>query len=80
MAEPGTVIGWLLAKEDREKLLEQFKPRYEKTVAHHVTLKTDAASDPLPAEVRGQVVGFTDDGKGVQPAFRCAGYSDARTC
>jgi len=66
MAEPGTVIGWLLAKEDREKLLEQFKPRYEKTVAHHVTLKTDAASDPLPAEVRGQVVGFTDDGKGVQ--------------
>ena len=66
MAEPGTVIGWLLAKEDREKLLEQFKPKYEKTVAHHVTLKTDAASDSLPAEVRGQVVGFTDDGKGVQ--------------
>ncbi len=21
-----------------------------------------------------------DDGKGVQPAFRCAGYSDAGTC
>jgi imidazole glycerol phosphate synthase subunit HisF len=66
MAKPGTVIGWLLADDDREKLLEKFKPRYEKTVAHHVTLKTDAASDPLPPEVRAQLVGQTDDDKGVQ--------------
>ena len=66
MAKPGTVIGWLLAEDDREKLLEQFEPRYEKTVAHHVTLKTDAASEPLPPEVRAQIVGSTDDDEGVQ--------------
>ena len=66
MAEPGTVIGWLLADDDREKLLAQFEPRYEKTVAHHVTLKTDAADDPLPPEVHAQVVGTTDDDEGVQ--------------
>jgi hypothetical protein len=66
MAAPGTVIGWLLAQDDREKLLEQFKPSYPNTVAHHVTLKTDAASDPLPPEVRAEIVGSTDDEKGVQ--------------
>ena len=66
MAKPGTVIGWLLAEDDREKLLEQFEPKYSKTVAHHVTLKTDAADDPLPPEVCAQVVGSTDDEQGVQ--------------
>jgi len=66
MAEPGTVIGWLLAEDDRAKLLEQFRPRFEKTVAHHVTLKSDAASDPLPPDVKAQIVGRTDDGKGVE--------------
>ncbi len=66
MAAPGTVIGWLLAEDDRAKLLEQFNPKYEKTVAHHVTLKTEAASDPLPHEVQAQIVGHTDDDEGVQ--------------
>jgi hypothetical protein len=66
MARPGTVIGWLLADEDREKLLERFPPRYEKTVAHHVTLKTEAEQEPIPPEVKAQIVGQTDDGKGVQ--------------
>jgi hypothetical protein len=66
MAKSGTVIGWLVADDDREKLLQQFKPKYEKTVAHHVTLMTDAESDPLPPEVTAQVVGRTDDNKGVQ--------------
>ncbi len=40
MAKPGSVIGWLLAEDDRERLLQQFPPKFEKTVAHHVTLKT----------------------------------------
>jgi hypothetical protein len=66
MAKPGTVIGWLLAEEDRERLLEQFPPRYDKTVAHHVTLKTDAANDPLPPEVRAAIVGRADDESGVE--------------
>jgi hypothetical protein len=66
MASPGSVIGWLLAEDDREKLLQQFPPKFEKTVAHHVTLKTKAEMDPLPTEVEAQVVGRTDDGSGVE--------------
>ncbi|MCH8615740.1 hypothetical protein LZ016_06455 [Sphingomonas sp. SM33] len=66
MAKPGSVIGWLLAEDDRGRLLEQYKPKYEKTVAHHVTLKTEAERDPLPHEVLAQVVGRTDDESGVE--------------
>ena len=66
MAKPGSVIGWLLAENDREKLLQQFPPRFETTVAHHVTLKSEAETDPLPPEVKGAVVGRTDDGSGVE--------------
>ncbi|HEX7930680.1 MAG TPA: hypothetical protein VF470_07215 [Sphingomicrobium sp.] len=66
MAKPGSVIGWLLAEDDREKLLQQFPPRFETTVAHHVTLKSEAETDPLPPEVKGAVVGRTDDGSGVE--------------
>ena len=66
MAKPGSVIGWLLAEDDRERLLQEFPPRFEKTVAHHVTLKTEAEQDPLPPEVKAQIVGKTDDGEGVE--------------
>ena len=66
MAKPGTVTGWLLAEDDRERLLKRFPPRYEKTVAHHVTLKSDAASDPLPPEVAARLVGRGDDDAGVE--------------
>lgn len=66
MAKPGTVTGWLLAKADRERLLGEFRPKYGNTVAHHVTLKTDAASDPPPQDVRAQIVGRTDDEAGVE--------------
>jgi hypothetical protein len=66
MARPGTVIGWLLSENDRQRLLQQFAPRYEKFVAHHVTLKPDAAKDPLPHEVKAQIVGRTDDERGVE--------------
>ena len=66
MAKPGSVIGWLLAEDDREKLLQQFPPKFEKTVAHHVTLKSDAERDPLPNDVKAEVVGRTDDERGVE--------------
>ncbi len=66
MAKSGTVIGWLLAEDDRAKLLQRFQPRYEKTVAHHVTLRTDAANDPLPPQVKAEIVGRTDDENGVE--------------
>jgi hypothetical protein len=66
MARPGSVIGWLLAEDDRERLLKDYPPKFEKTVAHHVTLKTEAENDPLPTEVRASIVGRTDDDKGVE--------------
>jgi hypothetical protein len=66
MASPGSVIGWLLAEHDREKLLRQFPPKYERTVAHHVTLMTEAEQEPLPPGVMAQLVGRTDDESGVQ--------------
>ncbi len=67
MAKPGTVIGWLLAQEDRAKLLQRFPPKYDKTVAHHVTLSTGATgSTPLPPEVKAQIVGHTDNDQGVE--------------
>ena len=66
MAKPGTVIGWLLVEDDRERLLEEFQPRYENLVAHHVTLKTDAPDDPMPRPVRAQIVGRADDEAGVE--------------
>ena len=66
MAKPGSVIGWLLDEGDREKLLKQFPPRSANTVAHHVTLKTDAEQEPLPPQVKAEAVGRTDDGAGVE--------------
>lgn len=66
MAKPGSVVGWLLAEEDREKLLEQFPPHYDDVVAHHVTLKGEAEEEPIPPTVRAQAMGIADDGQGVQ--------------
>lgn len=66
MAEPGSVVGWLLAERDREKLLQQFPPKYENVVAHHVTMKTQAGQEPVPPEVKAEMVGRTDDESGVE--------------
>ena len=61
MARPGSVIGWKLDRQQRDQLLEQFPPRYRDTIADHVTLKSDAAGEPLPGEARSQIVGRSDD-------------------
>ena len=66
MAKPGSVIGWLLAQDDHKRLLQQFPAKYEKTVAHHVTLKPNAEKEPIPPEVKAAIVGRTDDEEGVE--------------
>jgi hypothetical protein len=67
MARPGTVIGWKLPKEERDRLLAHFDPRYEKVVADHVTLRTGATPDTaLPKEVAARIVGRADDGKSLE--------------
>lgn len=58
----GFVTGWKLPRDERERLLEQFPPRYDRTIADHVTLQSRAsAQTPLPREVDAEIVGCADD-------------------
>ena len=66
MAKPGSVIGWTLDETERADLLKRYPPRFEKTVAHHVTLATNAEDRDLPPNVRAAIVGRTDDDQGVE--------------
>lgn len=66
MAKPGSVIGWTLDKGERAGLLARFAPRYANTVAHHVTLATNAGHRSLPSPVSAAIVGRADDGRGVE--------------
>ena len=61
MARPGSVIGWKLDRQQRDRLLKQFPPRYRDTIADHVTLKSDAAEEPLPGNADSEIVGRSDD-------------------
>jgi len=66
MAKPGNVIGWKLDRRQREQLLSRFPPRYANTIADHVTLKSNAGSDPLPDPVDAEIVGRADDGDSLE--------------
>jgi hypothetical protein len=67
MARPGTVIGWKLPPEERERLLQRFPPKYENVVADHVTLRTGTTSStPLPRKPDARIVGRADDGKSLE--------------
>lgn len=67
-AQPGdTVIGWKVHPDDRAGLLARFAPKYARTDADHVTLRSRVAADStLPDETVGVIVGRSDDGKGVE--------------
>ena len=63
MAEPGTVTGWKLPREEREQLLDHFPPKYDYAIADHVTLRTGATPQtPLPRKAAARIVGRADDG------------------
>ena len=67
MAKPGTVTGWKLPKDDRDRLLERFPPKYENVVADHVTLRVGATPEtPLPRKAESRVVGRADDGDSLE--------------
>ena len=68
MAKPGTVTGWKLPPEERERLLAQFAPRYANAIADHVTLRVGPTSQtPLPRKPeRSRVVGRADDGDSLE--------------
>ena len=67
-AKPGrSVIGWLLDRAQRKELLQQFPPQFANIVADHVTLKAKVAGDSaLPGPVTAEIVGRSEDGKGVE--------------
>ena len=68
MAKPGTVTGWKLLRDERDRLLERFPPKYENVIADHVTLRVGAnAQTPLPRNpASARIVGRADDGAGVE--------------
>ena len=69
--------GWLLDPGDREALLRRFPPRYAETIAHHVTLTFGDQAALPPAATEGEIVGWTDDGQGVQAlVVRIGGTTD----
>jgi hypothetical protein len=59
-------LGWRLSAADRAALLQRFAPRYGDLIADHVTLGL-AEGDTRPLEHRrGEVVGYVDDGEGLE--------------
>lgn len=62
---PPTFTGWLLAKVDREQLLDRFPPVYNNVVADHVTFSAPKGIT-MPGIGSARVVGIADDGRGVQ--------------
>lgn len=67
MARPGTVTGWKLPGDERDRLLERFPPKYENVIADHVTRRTGATPDtPLPRKPDARIVGRADDGESLE--------------
>lgn len=63
----GYVTGWKLPPDERERLLERFPPKYERTVADHVTLHTGSGADtPLPRNFDAEIIGRADDGESLE--------------
>ena len=65
-SEDRAVIGWLVPADERERLLERFRPRHERTIADHVTLRAGVTQEaPPPQATTGAIVGVAED-EGVQ--------------
>jgi hypothetical protein len=60
------VIGWKLERTEREALLKRFAPTWPDVIADHVTLRRAPADEPLPLECSARIVGWVDDGEGLQ--------------
>lgn len=59
--------GYLLPDNERSKLLTHFPPKYPDVIAHHITVKFPAMSnEALPQGSKFRVVGYADDGQGVE--------------
>ena len=66
MPRPGSVIGWKLDRDQRDRLLQKFPAKYADPIADHVTLQTNAGARPLPPPVEAAIVGRADDGDSLE--------------
>ena len=64
MARPGTVTGWKLPPDERERLLERFPPKYANVIADHVTLRVGGTE--LPRKPSARIVGRADNGQSLE--------------
>jgi hypothetical protein len=62
------VTGWKLPRDgERQRLLDRFPPKYDRTVADHVTLQAGASeATPMPPAVAARIVGRADDGDSLE--------------
>lgn len=60
--------GYELSRESREKLARFFPPQYPDFIGHHITLEFGTKpGTPVPeAPQKVEVVGYVDDGRGVE--------------
>ncbi len=72
------ITGWSLDRHERDALLQRFPATYSRAICDHVTLKFDSGPAPTPEDAVGQIVGFADDGEGVQAAVVEIGGTTAR--
>jgi protein-L-isoaspartate(D-aspartate) O-methyltransferase len=72
------VTGWSLDAGERASLLQRFAPKYANVVADHVTLASPVGPDEkLPVDTCGEIVGYADDGAGVEAyVVRIGGTTD----
>jgi hypothetical protein len=60
-------VGWALSDAERTRLLDVFPPKFDRVIAHHVTLQFGVTSDVLlPEDHTGIVVAQAIDPEGVQ--------------
>ncbi len=61
------VVGWKVDPGQRRTLLKRLPPKYSRAIADHVTLKPRVAADaPLPPPCRAEIIGRSDDRRGVE--------------
>lgn len=58
---------YLILKKSRKHLLHLWEPKYEKIIAHHVTVQFGNVTDEdVPPDATIEVVGYADSGDGIE--------------
>lgn len=63
-------VGWKVPDAERSRVLALMPSRYQQTILHHVTLAFGVDETyPLPLKLPARILGWADDGRGVQAAI-----------